>query len=162
MVWESNGSAGTDTDQWSIQAQRFDNSKSPVGSQFQVNSFTSGDQGKPVVTMDASGSFVVLWESAGSVGADTSGISIQGQFFDSNGDPVGSQFEVNSYTTGDQMSPDVSAIDQHGQFIVTWSSALSSGADPSKSVEAQRMAAFGIFADALESGGTTGWAAAVP
>ena len=31
VVWESLGSSGTDTDRWSIQAQRYDSDGAPVG-----------------------------------------------------------------------------------------------------------------------------------
>jgi hypothetical protein len=50
-----------------------------LGSQFQVNTYTTSDQGAAAVTVDAYGDFVVVWESDGSAGSDTSNLSIQGQ-----------------------------------------------------------------------------------
>ena len=61
----------------SIQAQAPD----PVGEQFQVNSYTTDNQGGPTVAADSQGKFVVAWTSYGSYGDDTSGPSIQGQRF---------------------------------------------------------------------------------
>ena len=45
------------------------------------------------------GDFVVVWESNGSSGTDTSSWSIQGQRYASNGSTLGAQFQVNTYTT---------------------------------------------------------------
>ncbi len=47
--------------------------------------------------------------------------SIQGQRYDSDGAPVGDQFQVNTYTTGGQVGPAV-AVDPHGDFVVVWTS----------------------------------------
>jgi hypothetical protein len=67
-----------------------------------------------------------VWQSAGSSGTDTDGTSIQGQRYDAGGNPVGGEFQVNSYTTGGQFMPSV-AMDAEGNFIVTWNSYGSSG-----------------------------------
>jgi hypothetical protein len=49
-----------------------------VGSDFQVNSYTTGNQGGVSVGADAVGNFLVVWSSPGSAGTDTSGASVQG------------------------------------------------------------------------------------
>src|SRR2546430_390177 len=54
----------------------------PVGGQFQVNTYTTSFQFRPAGTGDGAGNFVVVWESDGSAGSDTSGFSIQGQRYD--------------------------------------------------------------------------------
>jgi hypothetical protein len=123
VVWESNGSAGTDTSEESIQAQRFDSNGNPVGSEFQVNTNTLDEQSNPVVAMDSLGNFVVVWESYGSDGTDDDYNSIQGQLYDVDGDPVGGEFQVNTYTTGRQEDVAVTA-DGLGNFIVVWESDL--------------------------------------
>jgi hypothetical protein len=79
VVWSSYGSAGSDTSSRSIQGQRYDASGNAVGPEFQVNSYTTNRQFFPSVSVDADGDFVVVWESLGSAGTDTSGDSIQGQ-----------------------------------------------------------------------------------
>ena len=71
------------------------------------------------MSLDADGDFVVVWNSVGSSGTDTDGFSIQGQRYASNGSPVDSQFQVNTYTTGGQSDPSVS-LDADGDFVVVW------------------------------------------
>ena len=117
----SYGSAGTDTSCGSIQGQRYDSAGAPQGGEFQVNSYTTSDQSFPAVASDAAGNFVVVWKSDGSAGTDTSACSIQGQRYDSAGAPQGGEFQVNSYTTGDQRYPAV-ASDAGGNFVVVWQS----------------------------------------
>ena len=51
---------------------------------------------------DSLGNFVVAWQAAEAGGVDTSERSIEAQRFDGNGNPVGGQFQVNTYTTDDQ------------------------------------------------------------
>ena len=81
VVWQSSVSAGNDNS-GSVQGQRYDSSGIAVGSQFQVNSYTTGSQDYASVAVHADGSFVVVWESAGSPGSDSSEDSIQGQRHD--------------------------------------------------------------------------------
>ena len=77
----------------------------PVGGEFQVNTYTTSAQLIPAVAADASGNFVVVWQSDGSAGSDNSFHSIQGQRYDASGNTVGSEFQVNSYTTSEQFVP---------------------------------------------------------
>src|SRR5262249_9561399 len=59
--------------------QRYDSTGTPLGGEFQVNTYTTSGQGRPAVAGDGAGNFVVVWESGGSAGSDTFGLSIQGQ-----------------------------------------------------------------------------------
>ncbi|WP_416676414.1 calcium-binding protein [Egbenema bharatensis] len=99
-------------------AQRYLSNGSSVGSEFQVNTFTSRDQRNPTLAMDITGAFVVAWESDRQDG-DKSGI--YAQRFAPNGNPRGSEFRVNSNTRGDQISPAV-GMDAEGNFTVVWAS----------------------------------------
>lgn len=126
VVWESYGSPGTDTDDRSIQGQRLDATGGPIGNQFQVNTYTTQGQRNPEVGVGADGSFVVVWESFGSEGTDTTDTSIQGQLFNAAGTAVGNQFQVNTYTSSLQISPGV-VVDSAGDFVVVWSSLGGSG-----------------------------------
>ena len=141
VVWVSYGSYGPDTDQSSIQGQRYDADGAPVGVEFQVNSYTTSDQWAPAATVDAQGNFVVVWESNGSYGTDP-GYSIQGQRHAADGSPLGTQFQVNSYTTSYQWTASVAASAQ-GDFVVVWESYGSYGSDPGYSIQGQRHAADG-------------------
>ncbi len=136
VVWHSDGSAGTDSLNHSVQGQRYASDGSPAGGEFQVNTYTTSFQTFPSVSMDAEGDFVVVWDSDGSGGTDSSGDSIQGQRYASDGSPVGGEFQVNTYTTNSQVFPSVSMA-ASGDFVVVWQSS-SSATDYSWSIVGQR------------------------
>ena len=48
----------------------------PVGSEFQLNTYTTDAQQRPSVSVDADRSFVVVWNSYGGAGSETSNDSI--------------------------------------------------------------------------------------
>ena len=143
VAWQSYGSAGSDTDDASIQARRFDAAGTPSGNQLQVNNYTTSTQSFPAVGSDGSGGFVVTWDSAGSAGSDTSYSSVQARRFNDAAVPQGAAFQVNTYTTGDQYSYSV-APDGVGGFVVIWASygGLSSDADL-RSIQGRRFDAAG-------------------
>ncbi len=147
VVWQSLGSAFSDNSSWSIQGQRYDANGDPLGGQFQVNSYTTNNQEYPMVAVDAAGEFVVVWYSRGSAAGDTSGYSVQGQRYDSAGNPLGGQFQANSYTTDNQTSPAVAA-DAQGDFVVVWRSQGSAYGDTSDgSIQGQRFRVTGHIGD---------------
>ncbi len=115
VVWTSTGQDGSSM---GIFGQRFDASGVPQGSEFQVNSYTTSIQQHPTVASDASGNFVVVWQGDGQ---DGSSFGIFGRRFNSSGVPQGSEFQVNSYTTGNQIYAAVSS-DVNGNFVVVWHS----------------------------------------
>jgi hypothetical protein len=142
VVWESAGSSGTDASGASIQGQRYASNGSAQGAEFQVNSYTSNNQARPSVSAAPNGDFVVVWQSYGSVGTDSSNRSIQGQRYASNGSSQGAQFQVNTYTTSSQILPSVSAAGTG--FVVVWRSYGSSGTDSDfYSIQGQRYASNG-------------------
>jgi hypothetical protein len=114
----------------------------PVGTEFQVNTFTIGSQrvfGQPMAQVGTG--FVVVWRSDGGSPGDAS-FSIEGKRFNGAGQPIGAEFQVNTHTTGDQGAPSVASIGS-GKFVVVWRS-YDTGADPmTDSVQAQRYAADG-------------------
>lgn len=115
VVWQGAllGSTGTD-----IFAQRFDSGGSPVGGEFQVNFNGTGYQENPSVALDAFGNFEVVWES---YGLDLSGHGVFGKAFIYPDQPVGDEFQVNTYTTGHQARPEVAAVGL-GDFVTVWHS----------------------------------------
>ena len=119
VAWSSYDSPGNDSSFDSVQARLFASDGSVVGDQFQVNTYTTLSQGGPAIAHRPDGGFVIVWESNGSGGSDTSSGSIQGQIFEASGTPVGDQFEVNTFTTGLQRDPRV-ATDGEGGFTVVW------------------------------------------
>ena len=78
----------------------------PVGSEFQVNTYTTSDQVGSAVAGDEAGSFVVVWQSDDQ---DGSYWGIFGQRYDSAGSTLGSEFRVNSYTTSIQWDPAIAS-----------------------------------------------------
>ncbi len=86
-----------------------------VGVVFNVNTYTSGSQTNPSVSINDSGEFVISWSS------QTPDYNIRAQRYDSNGDPVDSEFQVNTYTSNSQFYPAVS-INQFGDFGIVWAS----------------------------------------
>src|SRR5262249_21390436 len=104
------------------EARRFDSAGTPLGPEFQVNTYTTGAQIRPALATDPLGNFVVVWQSGTySTAQDGDRAGIFGQRFDMNGVPLGAEFQANTYTTGDQTLPSVAA-DQSGNFVVTWQS----------------------------------------
>jgi hypothetical protein len=143
VVWTSDGSAGTDTDDRSIHAQRYDAAGTALGAELQVNTYTTGRQSSPAVAIDTTGRTLVVWDSAGSPSTDTAGLSIQARGFDGAGLPLGAQFQVNDHTTGTQRDPRIVA-DDDGGFLVVWESDGSPGTDgDSFSVQARRVTVLG-------------------
>lgn len=112
-VWTS---VGQDGSAGGIYAQRYNAQGLPIGSEFRVNTTTINDQASPRVAMDAAGDAVVVWNS---FLQDGSGEGIYGQRFDAAGVPQGSEFLVNTYTSGNQWTPQI-AMDSAGDFVVAW------------------------------------------
>lgn len=90
----------------------------PLGSQFQVNTFTTNNQATPSISMDADGDFAIVWASQGQ---DLSYFnSIQGQIYNRDGDRVGNEFTVNKEITAGDFDPFVS-LSHDGIIAVAWS-----------------------------------------
>ncbi len=144
VVWTSYGSGGSDQDGYSVQGQRFASNGVAQSSEFQINSYTTSAQRFPAVAFAATGEFVVVWHGFGSGGTDSSLFSVHGQRFAADGDFLGAEFQVNSYTTGVQRFATV-AVGSSGDFVVAWSSTDSSGTDSDGySVQGQRYASDGM------------------
>jgi hypothetical protein len=93
----------------------------PLGDEFKINTYTSGDQKYSSITQLTDNRFVVTWQSNGQDGSDS---GIYGQVFDSNGrisSPVGVEFQINTYTTRDQDRPCIARLTD-SRFIVVWES----------------------------------------
>lgn len=138
VVWGSIGSPGNDNEieNFSIQGRVFDGS-TPLGDQFQINTTTAGNQRFPsTAATGPDGNFLVLWQSAASAGDDVSGGSVQGQFFDSFGSPLGEELQVNTFTTGAQGGPRLGTRSD-GELIAVWESFGSPGNDLDAAIAAR-------------------------
>ncbi len=134
VVWHTYESGGSDTDQRSIQGQRYRADGTPAGGELQVNTYTTSYQIRPAVAMIGDGGFVVVWESYGSSGSDSDEASIQGRRFAAAGTPIRDDFQVNSYTTERQYLASVAATPDGG-FTVVWQSNGSGGTDLDRNIQ---------------------------
>jgi hypothetical protein len=107
------------------------------GLEFQVNTYTVGDQAYPAACGNAQGHFVVVWESADQ---DGSGNAVRARRYDQNGAALSGELAVNTYTPGDQQLPAV-ACAPTGDFVVAWESYGQDGDD------------YGIFGQRFDSTG---------
>jgi hypothetical protein len=110
----------------------------PAGGEFQVNTYTTSSQRYSAVATDATGDFVVVWQSLGQDGSD---LGVFGKRYDSAGAVQGVEFQVNTYTTNAQARPAVAA-DAAGNFVVTWDSFTKDGSD------------YGVFGQRYSSAGS--------
>jgi len=116
VVWNSYLQDGSSN---GVFGRRFDPNCKPLSDEFQINTTTSGNQKEPSVAMDAGGNFVVVWHGPGIVEEDKE--DIFARRFDPNGQTLGSEFRVNTYTNEKQLYP-VVAMDNDGGFIIVWES----------------------------------------
>jgi hypothetical protein len=100
-------------------ARRFGFDGAPLGGQFQVNSYTTGEQRQASLAVGPAGDFVATWWSEGSFGDDPS-VSVQVRRFAADGSPAGPEFQVNTNTTGAQWGPQVGMDASSGDFVVVW------------------------------------------
>jgi hypothetical protein len=106
-------------------ARRFNSSGAAQGGEFQVNLHTASSQRYAAIDVHPAGNFVLTWES---YGQDGSSAGIFGQRFDSLGARQGSEFQINTYETGDQSDPTV-GLEANGDFVVAWESYGQDGDD---------------------------------
>ncbi|HEX2464293.1 MAG TPA: hypothetical protein VHR17_06665, partial [Thermoanaerobaculia bacterium] len=91
----------------------------PLGSEFQINTYTVGYQLIPAVALGPDGAFIVAWLNEGAA----SSFFIFARRFSSAGVPLASEFQVNSYTLN-FLSVVAAAADADGDAIVVWSQHL--------------------------------------
>jgi hypothetical protein len=130
VAWQSFLQDGSS---YGVFARRFDSSGAPQAAEFHVNAFTANTQNDPAVAMHDDGRFVIAWESALQDGAAPP--SIFARRYDSGGAAQASEFQVNTYATGNQTNAAV-AFDDSGAFVIGWDSAgqdgSANGADASR------------------------------
>ena len=135
VVWESYGQDGSND---GIYVQRFDGGGNKIGQEVRVNSYTTSDQTLPAVAALPDSGFVVVWQSSGQDGSND---GIYGQIFGADGNPVGSEFRVNTWSTDAQQRPAITTLG-NGKIIVVWESYLQDGSSD------------GIYAQIFSADGT--------
>ena len=128
VVWDSDEQDGSS---FGTFGQRYSAGGVKLGLEFPVNSYTTDNQWQPGVAAFSDGRFVVAWESYGQDGGKD---GVFGQRFDTNGNKSGAEFQINTFSAGDQGLPSVATFD--GGFVVVWTSDGQDGA--SDGIFAQR------------------------
>jgi hypothetical protein len=112
------------------------------GNEFRVNSQTNGAQVTPAITALANGGFVVAWADESGTMGDSSEQSIKAQLYNASGSAVGSEFLVNTQTSGFQTGPRITGL-TNGGFVVAWTDNSGLGDGSGASVQAQLFDAAG-------------------
>ena len=118
VVWRDTSLHG-DTSGSGLKAQLFDSAGIKVGVEFQVNTTEFNSQDQPAVTSIAGGGFAVSWRDNSTLASDSSGFGIKTQLFDQLGAKLGSEFQVNSTTSGTQEMPVITALSS-GALVISW------------------------------------------
>ena len=130
-------SQGQDDDGAGIYAQRYDPIGNALGPEIRINTYTTSSQDAPAIAALSGGGYVVTWWSNGQDG-DLYGI--YARRYDADGNALGPETQVNTYTASVQYAPAIAAL-SGGGYVVTW---MSQGQDGSGlGIYAQRYAANG-------------------
>jgi hypothetical protein len=117
LIWQH--SHNNSTTAMEIYGQRYDAQNNRVGPEFQVNTYTIGEQLLASVQSLEDRGFIVTWTSDGQ---DGSGKGIYSQRYDLNANPIGSEFRVNTNTNNSQIYPAIAPL-KDGKFIAVWETA---------------------------------------
>ena len=113
VTWESGGQDG---DGDGIFGQIYNADGSQKGSEFQINSTTDLDQKEPTVKRLENDNFVVVWNTHNALtGEDT----VSGQIFNHDGEPIFSEFLINTTASSGFAVPQVAATSDGG-FVTVW------------------------------------------
>lgn len=120
VAWTTDYATASDPDPSSIRARRLDSAGQPLGSSFQVNSFTTEDQYEAFVSTDGDGGFVVSWDSY-PIDGSLAEYDVVARRFQSDGTPRGADFKVNTDSSlGSFRERQRSIADSEGGFLVVW------------------------------------------
>ena len=123
VTWYSEDNDG---DSFGVFGQRYNGDGTTAGGEFQINTHSDGRQEKPSVTELPDGGFVVAWWGEDNQDGDFRGVFAQR--FDANGNPVGVEFQVNTYTNDIQDTVSIDTL-ADGSIVMTWSSRYQDGSD---------------------------------
>ncbi len=113
VTWNSYGQDGNYD---GIYGQLISKAGAKTGSEFRINTYTTSSQSIPSITFGGN-NYLVTWQSNEQ---DSNGQGIYGQLISASGNKVGSEFRINTYTTGNQQFP---ALAYDGtNYLVTWQS----------------------------------------
>jgi hypothetical protein len=111
VVWSTNGQPPLDE---AILARRYSALGAPLGSEFRVDTGSTGLLPHPKVEMTASGAFLIVWEN------DPFGwAEVLGRAYDPDGAALGPPFPIHAASAGEQHGPEV-VRDAGSGYLVAW------------------------------------------
>ncbi len=173
VVWDQlTGVLGNPAD---VRARRFDAMGNPIGGDFQVNTLDANAQGQAAVAYGPNGNSAIIWAGDPAAPQGPEDLDVFGQAYDADGNPIGGEVPVNTFTTNTQDRPTVRFLPEpdaqgRSQFAVAWrDTGDSTGATPRGTGQSYRCFSIEgledpteIFADGFESGDTTSWSETQP
>lgn len=139
-----------------IRGRVFDSAGSPLTPEFQINSVTTERQLSPAVAAGSNDSFLVTWTNF--YPSDGEGRSVAGRVVHTSGEPLNTEFVVNTFTPNHQSKPAVTHLSGDA-FVVVWTSLFQDG--DWGGIYGRRVAA-PVFSDGFESGDHCQWSWSLP
>jgi hypothetical protein len=135
VVWQSDNQDGSGS---GIYGRCFSAGGIPEGNAFRVNQTTPLNQSAPAVAMDATGRFLVVFQTSNNPGGNGEDILARG--YGAGCSALGAEFAVASTVDNDQVLPDVAA-NGNNSFVVAWQSYGQDG--PAQGIISRRVNATG-------------------
>ncbi|MGE5478357.1 MAG: Ig-like domain-containing protein [Bacteroidales bacterium] len=121
-VWDTFDPASGDASLGSIAAQRFAADGSKVGTEYRLNTTTTGGQWSPALVRLQNGTLVAVWSNATTTQGSGRG-DVSGRILAADGTPLSAEFKVNvgqaDLTWSSEGAPSVIAL-ASGGFLVSW------------------------------------------
>ena len=141
LLWERFDPLLTESD---VLARFYEANGVPRTPETQVNQFTPGLQRFATAAPLPDGDFIVVWASDGQ---DGSRFGAFGRRLSAQGDLLGTEFQINTYTPGPQI-PSRVRTNTAGDFVVVWEGAGESDEDNDGGIFARRFDKDGVALDA--------------
>lgn len=130
-----------------------------VGPEYRVNTHTENNQRDSDIAMNAAGDFVISWSSEGQ---DSGTYGIYAQRYHAAGTIDGTEYRVNTQSSGSQSYPSIAA-DLKGDFVISWQSNEQDGSGEgvySQRFQANQPEKIGVWRSGkyyLDSNGSNAW-----
>ena len=137
VVWTD--LTGLDGSESGVFARMFANDASPLGDQFQVNTYAASGQAEPAVAANREGDFVVVWATGKP--KEFTGVvlgEVMGQMFANDGTRLGGEFPISEPSAALKNTPCVD-ISESGEVVVAWTESVGNEA----AIVARRLASDG-------------------
>jgi hypothetical protein len=125
VVWESYGQDGN---QYGVYGQLYNYTATPIGTEFRVNSTTTGSQQLADVGMMDDGSFVVVWENDNRMNVPNSLPVVYARQYRNTGTPYAVESVVNSTANSKAFAPRI-GMSLAGGYTVGWRHLLNGSSD---------------------------------